>query len=111
MGVIAVGFVQTVRRKEMRVNTESVKTMVEGLANKSYEDGWKDCEKHYADQAFSAARTNALTKTVLELQKENKLFKKKLSLATRLIKFAQMTSCGSNGEFDRFFEEGFDFEE
>ena len=53
---------------------------------------------------FTLARIEMLSETVVKLQKENKELKKRLSLATNLIKFAKNSPCGSNGEFDRFFE-------
>ena len=89
----------------MNESIEALKEMMDRVILESYKEGYSDATIYYASQEFSPARTEALTGTVKLLQKENKDFRKKLALATKLIKFAQMTSCGSNGQFDRFFEE------
>ena len=74
--------------------------------NRKYEEGWSDCKENYSHQQFSPARTESLLDMVKELQKDNKLFKKKLALATKLLRYAQSTIYGAQGQFDRFFEEG-----
>jgi hypothetical protein len=96
--------------KENNVDIESVKTLIDRLANEAYENGWDDCKENYSHQQFSPARTDMLTQTVKVLQKENKDFKKRLTLATKLLRYAQKTPCGSQGQFDRFFEEGYNYD-
>lgn len=85
--------------------------LVDKLENETYDQGWADCKIHYAQQEFSPARTKALSDTVRDLQKDNKLFKKKLALATKLLRYAQSSPCGSQGQFDRFFDEGYNYDD
>lgn len=87
---------------------EGICSLVEKLEALSYDRGYKDAAKYYADQPFSAARTEALSKTVISVQKDLRIAKKKLSLATKLLKHAQEGPCGQDGQFDRFFQEGYD---
>ena len=94
----------------MSVSIEKLKSEIDILANESYEEGWADCKENYSHQQFSPARTEALSDTVRDLQKDNKLFKKKLALATKLLRYAQGTICGAQGQFDRFFDEGYNYD-
>lgn len=92
----------------MNVSINSVKSAIDKLMEEAYNDGYKDAAKYYADQPFSAARTEALSKTVISVQKDLRIAKKKLSLATKLLRHAQEGPCGQDGQFDRFFQEGYD---
>jgi len=89
----------------MSVSIEQVKLQIDSIANEAYDNGWLDCKYYYSKQDFSAARTEALSITVQGLQKENKQMKSKLAHATRLLRFAQTTPCGANGQFDSFFDD------
>lgn len=106
--VTVVGFVQNVRRSVMNVSIESVKLSIDKIAEEAYEEGYKDATEWYSKQPFSAARTDLLSITVQNIQKDLKDTKRKLALATKLLRYAQTTPCGSQGQFDRFFEEGYD---
>lgn len=87
---------------------DEINSLVEKLEKLSYDRGYKDAAKYYADQPFSAARTEALSKTVISIQKDLRIAKKKLSLATKLLRHAQEGPCGQDGQFDRFFQERYD---
>ena len=108
MVAIDVGFVMTVRRKEMIECLESMRSEMDLLLERVYEEGYKSCFEYYSKQPFNAARTDLLSEAVEYLQKNLKHAEKKLTLATRLLKYAQSTPCGQQGQFDRFFEEGYD---
>ncbi len=87
------------------MSVDSVKAQIDLLANESYEDGWNDCMKELAGQPFSAARTQQLEENYNILSKVNRIQKRKLSLAVKLLRMAQASECGKLGQYDRFFEE------
>lgn len=87
---------------------EEINSLVEKLEKLAYNRGWDDCKEYYAAQPYSAARTDNLSATVKDLQKDLKDVKKRLSLAVKLLRHAQASPCGQDGQFDRFFQERYD---
>jgi hypothetical protein len=81
------------------MTVELIKAKITTLANDCYEEGWNDCREYYAQVEL--------------LEKENVVQKRRLSLAVRLLRLAQASECGQLGQYDRFFQEGYEkgFEE
>jgi len=95
------------------MTVESIKVQIDALANERYEDGWKDCRNHYAKLPLESARVEHLTLRCNELARQNRLQARRLSLAVKLLRLAQASECGQLGQYNRFFEEGYEvgFEE
>ncbi len=95
------------------MNVESIKAQIDTLANQSYEEGWKDCQENNSLQPFNPERTEKLARQCVELSKLNRIQERRLNLAVRLLRHAQASACGQLGQYDRFFEEGYNigFEE
>lgn len=94
--------------KELNRIISDLNKHITEIKKRSFDDGFEAARTRYATEEFSPARTENLSKTVIRLQSELKYHKKRLSLATKLLRYAQSTECGKNGQFDRFFEEGYD---
>jgi hypothetical protein len=88
------------------MTVESIKAQIDELASELYDNGWKDCRDHYASLPLNSAKTE-------RLEKENIIQKRRLSLAVKLLRMAQASECGQLGQYDRFFQEGYEvgFEE
>jgi hypothetical protein len=95
------------------MTVESIKAQIDQLANDCYEDGWKDCKENLSLQPFEPERTERLERECKELAAKNRIQAKKLNLAVKLLRSAQASECGQLGQYDRFFQEGYEvgFEE
>ena len=82
----------------MPVDIESIKLLINQIADEAYEDGWKDCKENISLQKAHNEDYEVLRKSFI-------VQKRKLNLAIKLLRYAQMTECGKNGQFDRFFQE------
>lgn len=82
----------------MIVSVESIKSQLDKLVNEAYEDGWNDCKENMILQLLNEEK-------YVQLENKFKLQKSRLNLAIKLLRYAQRTSCGADGQFDRFFEE------
>jgi len=71
------------------------------LVAEVYDKGWEDCRDYYASLPINPAKTEML-------EKENLIQKRRLALAVRLLRLAQTSECGKLGQYDRFFEEGYE---
>jgi hypothetical protein len=94
-------------------SVERLKTQIDKLANECYEDGWKDCKENIMLQPFNAEHTQLLTLQCKELTEKTRVQENKLRLAVKLLRSAQASECGQLGQYDRFFQEGYEvgFEE
>jgi len=105
--VIVVGFVKIVRRNEMsETSIEHLHDIIDKVIEAAYEEGWKDCKENLSLQpGVNYATYNLLLDTHNQMNRQYLIQKRKLSLAIKLIRYAQMTPCGKDGQFDRFFQE------
>jgi hypothetical protein len=95
------------------MTVELIKAQIDKLANDCYEDGWKDCKENISLQPFNAEHTQLLKIRCDELSRQNRIQERKLRLAVKLLRLAQESECGQLGQYDRFFQEGYEvgFEE
>lgn len=82
----------------MSGKAEFIKKLIDELTNESYEEGWNDCKESMTSQQLQEDR-------YIELESKFKIQKQRLVLAIKLLRYAQRTPCGADGQFDRFFEE------
>ena len=92
------------------MTVESIKAQIDQLANDCYEDGWKDCKENLSLQPFEPERTERLERECEELTRQKRVQERKLRLAVRLLRMAQASECGQLGQYDRFFQEGYEVE-
>lgn len=82
----------------MSVSLELVKDQLDKLINETYEEGWNDCKENMTLQLLNEEKYD-------QLQNKFRIQKSRLNLAIKLLRYAQRTPCGSDGQFDRFFED------
>ncbi len=87
---------------------EDLKRQLDIAINEAYEEGWEDCKENASHLEFSPVRTQYLMDKCAELAKQNRVQESKLRLAVKLIRLAQSSDCGKLGQYDRFFQEGYE---